>query len=252
MLLSLETASSICSTAIWGPDGCIVEASLHEPRKHAEMLAPMICELSGAADVALGDVDTIAVSAGPGSYTGLRIGVSTAKGLAMATGARLVAVPSLEALAMSALPQARAGEYIAAAFPSRREDAYVAVFRVDDSGSDDGSGAASLTREFDDAAMSAAAAAELMTELRGGDQRRIWLVGEGATRVEQYLPDETIPYAYRLSPSTHHPTGALVARLGWQRRKSGAFEDVFSFEPFYLKASSARPSRQSAFDKLSF
>ena len=252
MLLALETATSICSTALWGPDGCIAEASLHEPRKHAEMLAPMICELSSAAGVALMDVDTIAVSAGPGSYTGLRIGVSTAKGLAMATGARLVAVPSLEALAVSALPQARAEEYIAAAFPSRREDVYMAVFRVDDSGTYRGRGAASFTREFDDAAMSAAAAAELMTELGAIDEQRVWLVGEGAGRIEQHLSDETIAYAYRLSPSTHHPTGAMVARLGWQRRKSGAFEDVFSFEPFYLRASSARPARQSAFDKLSF
>lgn len=245
MLLALETATSTCSVALWHSAGCVAELSLHRPRKHAERLVPMIRDLLGASDTEITDLRAVAVSGGPGSYTGLRIGASTAKGLAWATGAELVGVPSLEALAYSAAAQASpAGDLVVAAFPSRREDVYVAAYRA---------GTGGLSRVLQPFAASAKDAASRLTGLSlHASETRLWLVGDGAERLHRQLPEETIPYAHRLSATTHYPSARHVARVGWQRLTSGQTENIYDFEPSYLKPSSAEPPRQSAFEKLSF
>ena len=92
ILLALETATTTCGAAVLQDDTILAQVHLHRPRIHSERLTPLAEDTLDHAGVGSGDVDAVAVSMGPGSYTGLRIGVSTAKGWALATDAVLVGV----------------------------------------------------------------------------------------------------------------------------------------------------------------
>lgn len=239
LLLGLDTATATCSVALAEDRRVLAEASVHRPRAHAETLVTLIRDVLRAGGASRSDLDAVAVSAGPGSYTGLRIGVSTAKGLAMAVGAALVAVPSLEAMAWAAQPAMRSGDAVCALFPSRRAEVYAAVYRRTDAGLDALAPAAALP---------AAALAERLLTL---DADTLWLAGPGLDRLRPLLTD--LPYLVRALPADLvPPSAARVARLGTRRLEAGATEDLAAFEPQYLKAAQATRPQQTAFEKLSF
>ena len=98
-LLAIETATDICSVAYVQNDAILSEVNIYESRRHAELLAPAIEEQSKRHDFQFSELDAVAVSIGPGSFTGLRIGLSIAKGLIFGTDIQLIAVPTLLASA---------------------------------------------------------------------------------------------------------------------------------------------------------
>ncbi|MFB0515224.1 MAG: tRNA (adenosine(37)-N6)-threonylcarbamoyltransferase complex dimerization subunit type 1 TsaB [Candidatus Neomarinimicrobiota bacterium] len=97
-LLAIETAYDLCGVALLSEAGVEVVEEQHAPRRHNEVLAPAVERLLAAAGCRLADVDSIALSVGPGSYTGLRVGMSYAKGLAFGTGLPIIPVPTLPSL----------------------------------------------------------------------------------------------------------------------------------------------------------
>lgn len=97
-LLAIETVYDVCGAAIVTTEGTIAIKEQRAPRQHNELLAPMVSELLSSAQMAVSDLDGIAVSAGPGSYTGLRIGMSYAKGLAFAADLPIIPVPTLPSM----------------------------------------------------------------------------------------------------------------------------------------------------------
>ena len=99
MILAIETATDLCGTAVVHKGQVIAQRCIIEKNTHSEKLLPMINDVLSDAALLLKDIDAIAVSIGPGSFTGLRIGLSTAKGLAMALQKKIIAVPTLDALA---------------------------------------------------------------------------------------------------------------------------------------------------------
>lgn len=241
ILLAIETATDVCSVALMQGDRVTVELALTRPRAHAETLTPMIRDALRYGDVAPRDLDGVAVSSGPGSYTGLRIGVSTAKGLALAAAAPLIAVPSLEALAASAAPLAAPGETICAVFNARRHEVYAAVFVV--------SGDQTLARLADATALDVADLPGWLDAFAGP---RLWLLGEGVPRVVSILQDRLAADLRPLDPVAFAPSAASVARLARLRLDEGRVEDVARFEPFYLKEFVAKKPQGSIFEKLSF
>lgn len=128
-VLALDTATAVCSVAVWTADRAACLVSLHIPRIHSVQLMPMVRYALGQAGLGLPDLDGVAVSIGPGSFTGLRLGVMTAKTLAFAAGLKLAAVPTLEALAatLSGAP----GLTACASLDGRRDEVYAACFRWD-------------------------------------------------------------------------------------------------------------------------
>lgn len=98
-LLAIETATDICSVAFVQNNTVLSEVNIYEPRRHAELLAPAIEDQSKRHSIQFSDLDAVAVSIGPGSFTGLRIGLSIAKGLIFGTDIQLIAVPTLLASA---------------------------------------------------------------------------------------------------------------------------------------------------------
>ncbi|HEX9953538.1 MAG TPA: tRNA (adenosine(37)-N6)-threonylcarbamoyltransferase complex dimerization subunit type 1 TsaB [Rubricoccaceae bacterium] len=123
LVLGIETATDVCSVGVVRGDTVLAVSSVRLPRSHATRLALLVQETLAHARLAAADLDCVAVSAGPGSYTGLRIGASLARGLCLATGARLVGVPTMAALATEAEIQVHAGEVLVVALPSRRGEA---------------------------------------------------------------------------------------------------------------------------------
>ncbi len=223
LLLALDTATEVCSVALLCEGNLRFEATLQQGRVHAEQLVPLIATALKHSGFQATELGAVAVSMGPGSYTGLRVGVSTAKGLCEATGAVLVGVPTLEALAASVAPYAELGDGIVPLLNSRHREVYTAAYRV------------SLEGTLHPVAEAVACeAAELPSWLDGLSlEGRLFLVGEGTTRVAPYLSSQ--PGLYVLDPHTHILRAFWVGHLGWERYQKGLWEDVASFEPLYLK-----------------
>ncbi|CAM3308911.1 tRNA (adenosine(37)-N6)-threonylcarbamoyltransferase complex dimerization subunit type 1 TsaB [Rhodothermus bifroesti] len=223
LLLALETATEVCSVALLNGDSLYFEATLQQGRIHAERLAPLIATALEHSGVQAAELQAVAVSMGPGSYTGLRVGVSTAKGLCEATNAALIGVPTLEALAASVMPYAEPEDVIIPLLNSRRSEVYAAAYRI---------GPENTLHPLAKAV--AYEAAELASWLEAlGLNGRLHLVGEGTTRVAPYLPKQ--PGLRLLDPHTHLMRAFWVGRLGWRRYQQGQIADVASFEPLYLK-----------------
>ncbi len=238
-LLALETATDVCGVALAQKGRVTVELTLHRPRRHAEWLVPLIGDALRYGGVAPGDLGAVAVSAGPGSYTGLRIGASTAKGLALATGALLCGVPTLEALAAACAPFAAEGDAVVAALDARRDEVYAASFRA---GAD---GWPVPHRE------AAALAVSDLPEWLGPSGGRLWLTGPGAAKAAPALADDGRFEVRAMAEEAAAPSAAWVARLALRRTAQGAApDDVAAFEPFYLKSFTPTPRQGSAFDRL--
>ena len=133
-LLAIDTAGAACSAALW-VDGQIVSSRLCEMvRGQAEALMPMVADVMNEAQAKFSDLDLIAVTVGPGSFTGLRTGVAAAQGLALARSLPLIAVTTTEAVALAAHHQVAAGNpprLITVALSSRRNDLYVQNFSAE-------------------------------------------------------------------------------------------------------------------------
>ena len=250
MLLALETATDVCGVALAREGRVIAELSLRRPRAHAENVLPLAREALRAGGVETAALEAVAVSMGPGSYTGLRIGVSTAKGLAEAAGAALVGVPTLEALAARVAPQADTGDLICAALDARRDEVYAAAFRVTGGSHMDGN--ASNGDALEAAVETAVLPVEELPDWLGASTGRLWLTGGGAQKAAPAFRASGRWNVRLLSLEACAPSAAWVARRAHLRLQQDHTEDLAAFEPFYLKDVVARTPQRSALEKLSF
>ena len=125
-ILSIETSTSICSVAIHEQGELLALAEIKEPGAHAEKLLLLVDEVFEKSGLSFADLDAVAVSQGPGSYTGLRIGVSTAKGIAYALEVPLIGINTLQAMAAS--QSVAPGDYVVAVLDARRKEVYTQTF----------------------------------------------------------------------------------------------------------------------------
>jgi tRNA threonylcarbamoyl adenosine modification protein YeaZ len=129
-VLAIDTALEACSAAVLDPDGGITASeSLAMTRGHAETLMPLIARVMNGARVEFAQLDRIAVTTGPGSFTGLRVGISAARGIALAAGKPAVGLSTLAALA-APLIATDDGTQVVAAIDARHEHIYLQVFGV--------------------------------------------------------------------------------------------------------------------------
>ena len=123
LLLSIESATRVMSVAVLDGESLLAEITTFDERVHSERLLPAVDQLLRVADLSLDEIETFAVSIGPGSFTGLRIGLATVKGLALGSDRLVAAVPTLAALTVAA---AGAVGPVAALLDARRDEVYAA------------------------------------------------------------------------------------------------------------------------------
>ena len=243
-ILALETATDACSVAVWRSGQIVAQLTLRRARAHDAQLVPMIGDALRYAGIAAPDLTAVVVSSGPGSYTGLRIGTATAKGLAEATGAQLVAVPGPEAWAHLALPLAASDDCIVAAFDARRNEAYAAAFRV--------TPGSTLETLRETSVIRVEEAAEWLGNTAKG---RLYIAGDGQAKLYAQLAQQYGSNGYAtemLAPDDERiaPPAVAVAHLGAAKLERGEVEDIASFEPHYLKEFAAAIPQKTAFQKL--
>jgi tRNA threonylcarbamoyladenosine biosynthesis protein TsaB len=127
IILAIDTAQNACSAGVWRDGAMLADESVHMPQGHAEALMPMIERVMATAGLNYAALNRIAVTVGPGSFTGVRVGIATARGLAMAAQKPAVGIPTTESLAAAAVGHST-GENILSVIDSKRGDVFAQVF----------------------------------------------------------------------------------------------------------------------------
>lgn len=212
LILCLETATKVCSVCLSKDGLSIISKSLSsEKYSHAEKLNGLIMELFEDGPYSLKNIDAIAVSEGPGSYTGLRIGTSTAKGLCYALDKPLIAINSLKSLA--ALVQTD-GQLICPMFDARRLEVYSAIFDSD-------------LNTIEPTQAVVIDEGSYKQHLRNS---KVLFIGPGANKCVDLITDNNATFNLEIIVNSEGMT-----QLAEDAFQAGNFADLAYFEPFYLK-----------------
>lgn len=227
-IILIETSTALCSTAL-AVDGKIVSYKESvTPRAQASLTAPFVKEMLDGQGLKVRDCDAVCVSAGPGSFTGLRVGVSTAKGLCFAAGIPLLSVGTLETLVWQAIEGGLVPQgcrHIVPMIDARRMEVYTAVF--------------SATGErLSEIAPRIVEPGSFDREFREGD---VLFIGDGAGKCEAVLGR---PEAHFVQAC---PRADAMLTPAMREFEAGNFKDTAYFEPFYLKDFVATVSRKNLF-----
>lgn len=131
IILGLETSTAVCSVGLFREGMSAIERSLRESHIHSEKLLTLVKEVMDEAGIPLKELDAIAISIGPGSFTGLRIGLSTAKGLSFALGKPIVSVATFEAIAAAGYKRNGGFESIVVLIDAKKEEWYLGRYRLE-------------------------------------------------------------------------------------------------------------------------
>ena len=225
-ILALETSAKSVSVAVTENGTLLAQAYQDRGLTHSVTLMPLLDGMLKTAGLTLDDMDIIAVAQGPGSFTGIRIGVSAAKGLAWAKALPCCGVSTLEAMAENA--RSFEGTVICA-MDARRQQIYNAVFDCHDG---------ALTRQCEDRAVALEVLAE---ELKNSNNRKI-VVGDGAKLCYTYLSEQGI--ACRMAPPDSLYQNAVGVGLAAERMAAeGRMATAQELRPVYLRLSQAERER---------
>lgn len=214
LILNIETATEVCSVAL-GLDGQVVQCeTIDTPNRHASHTTVLIQQVLDSSGYSISRIDAVAVSSGPGSYTGLRIGASTAKGICFARRIPLIAIPTLQGIAQGALYDFPEADLILPMIDARRQEVYAAHYDNE-----------LLCIQAAQSWILAAGEADRLL----ADYPVIVACGNGAEKASKILENQAVHY---------HPLPASASFLvpsaekAWQNKD---FEDISSFNPLYLK-----------------
>ena len=213
LILSLDATTTVCSVAIHQDGKLVVSKFIAEPRAASSQLMVAAQDLLKKADIQPADLNAVAVSSGPGSYTGLRIATSAAKGICVALNIPLLAVNSLRVLTEPILKKEVAGFYCPM-IGARRMEVYCCLF--------DGGG-----NEVSPIEAKVLNADSFQHELNQG---KVVFFGDGSDKFKTVVNHPNAVFVEGVQPDAKD-----LGLLTYQKFKAGQFEDVAEFEPFYLK-----------------
>jgi tRNA threonylcarbamoyladenosine biosynthesis protein TsaB len=216
LFLALDTATEKGSLALAEDDRLLAEYSLDSPGTYLQRLLPGVEQLLQAAGRSLKELGAIAVSQGPGNFTGLRLGLATAKGLAWALDIPLVPVPTLEALAAQFPQQPQPTAVI---MDAKREEVYLGLFRCPEE----------FPQPLGEPQRLPVAA--LPPRL----QPPLLLTGPGLNAYGDFLKKQLSPEIIWAPPERRHPRAATIARLGRHRLRQGLTIAPPQLVPTYLR-----------------
>ena len=213
LILLIETATKSCSVSLSSENKIIAcKEEVNKQYSHAEKLTVFITELFKTQDFSIKDLDAIAVSKGPGSYTGLRIGISTAKGLCYALDIPLISVSTLKAMAFG-MAQKEKSDLYCPMIDARRMEVYNAFYN-------------STNKEIRGIQADIIEACSYQKEL----DKKVLFFGDGAEKCKQMIQHPNARFIDGIFPSSKD-----MLEIANEKFAEKDFEDVAYFEPFYLK-----------------
>ncbi len=230
-ILAIETSTMLGGIAIMDDlSGLIAEVRLNVKSTHSERLMTEIAHVLKQAELKVSDFDVFAIAIGPGSFTGLRIGLSTVKGFSYATGKPIVSVPTLEALAWN-FPFCR--HPVCTMLDARKKEVYSALFKWEDGG---------FIRLIDEVSIKVN---RVLEDIKLSSDKKVVFTGEGAILYRDKIIEVMGNKAIFASPEKIVPSPANVASIGIKKAIKGEFSEPVSLVPFYIRRSEAELKRDA-------
>ena len=220
LIVSLETSTKVCSIALHRGSQLLAEQTYYLEKSHSSLLPIIIEDILERCDLTMQDLEAVAVASGPGSYTGLRIGVTTAKTLAYSLNIPLVSVITLEAMHLK-MHQLFGQGYFCPMIDARRMEVYCTLH----DGVDKVWEPTPLIVEAD--------------SFEDFQDKPLYLFGDGAEKTKEVLTQSNIHWLKNI-----HPSAVQVGELALKKVERKEFEDVAYFEPFYLKEFQTKPAKK--------
>ncbi len=221
-ILGIESSSLVASAAIVTDDELTAEYTVNFKKTHSQTLLPMIDEIVRMVELDLGTLDAIAVAAGPGSFTGLRIGTATAKGLGLAVKKPLIHVPTLDAMAFNLWGS---HDLVCPIMDARRSQVYTGLYH--------------MRRGIEVVKGQRAMAIEELIECLEELGEPVIFLGDGVP-VNRHIIEEKLKVPFDFAPGSHNrQRAAAVAALGMEYLKKGITTTAADLVPDYLRKSQA-------------
>ena len=227
-IIGIESSSLVASVALVEDEKTLGQYTVDHRKTHSQTLLPMLDELLRMTETPIDAVDAVAVASGPGSFTGLRIGAATAKGLCLAAGKPLIAVPTLEAMAYSFWG---ARGPVCPILDARRSQVYTALYRFDEAG----------RMQTLQEAQAVEISAVIEWVRRAGEP--VVFLGDGIPVQKETLQKELGALARFAPAHLARQQAAAVAALGLEYFREGKTVDADRFAPEYLRISQAERER---------
>ena len=236
-ILALDSSGLVASVAVLEDDNCIAEYTTNYKKTHSQTLLPMLDEVSQMIELDLSSIDAIAVAAGPVSFTGLRIGSATAKGLGQALNKPLIGIPTVDGLAFNLYGT---DKLICPLMDARRNQTYTGLYE--------------FVRKEENYELKvlkeqcAVALDEIIDEINKMDREVIFL-GDGVPVFQAQLKEKVIvPFSFA-PPSCNRQRAAAVGSLAFSYVKAGKMETAAEHMPDYLRLSQAERERKEEMER---
>ncbi|MBQ7359616.1 MAG: tRNA (adenosine(37)-N6)-threonylcarbamoyltransferase complex dimerization subunit type 1 TsaB [Lachnospiraceae bacterium] len=235
-ILALDSSGMVASVALLTEEQLIGEYTINYKKTHSQTLLPMLNEVKQMTELDLAEIDAIAVAAGPGSFTGLRIGSATAKGLGLALNKPLISVPTLEGLAYQFWGSK---DWICPIMDARRNQVYTGVYRFVET-EEQGEVSFSMETLMPQSSMDVQ---ELINWLNEHVEGKVVFLGDGVPVYHKQIADG-LHKPYSLAPAhRNRQSAAALGMLAVEYFKQGKVETAAEHEPDYLRVSQAERER---------
>ncbi len=229
-ILAIDSSSLVATVAVVQDDIMIAEYTINHKKTHSQTLLPMIDEIVKMAEINLDDVDAIAVSGGPGSFTGLRIGSATAKGLGLVWNKPLLHVPTVDAMAYNLYGT---DKIICPIMDARRNQTYTGIYEFVD---------CELNILMRQCAISIEELVEKLNELN----REVIFVGDGVPVFKTFIDEKLVVDHFYAPAHLNRQRAGAVAVLGGKYYAEGKVETAAEHGPDYLRQSQAERERNES------
>ena len=236
-ILALDSSGLVASVALLEEDNCIAEYTINYKKTHSQTLVPMLDEVSRMIDLDMKTIDAIAVAAGPGSFTGLRIGSATAKGLGQALNKPLIGIPTVDGLAYNLYGT---DKVVCPLMDARRNQTYTGLYE--------------FVRKEEQYELSiikeqCAVALEDIIACINELGREVIFLGDGVPVFRAQLEEKlTVPYSFAPA-SCNRQRAAAIGSLAFSYAKMGKMENAADHNPDYLRLSQAERERKEEMER---
>ena len=236
-ILALDSSGLVASVAVLEDDNCIAEYTMNYKKTHSQTLLPILDEVSRMIELDLNTIDAIAVAAGPGSFTGLRIGSATAKGLGLALGKPLIGIPTVDGLAYNLYGT---DKVICPLMDARRNQTYTGLYEF-----------VKKENQYEMVVIKeqCAVALDEIIDCINEMGREVIFLGDGVPVFKAQL-EEKVKVDFTFAPaSCNRQRAAAVGTLAFAYVKQGKMEDAAAHNPEYLRLSQAERERNEEMER---